>query len=431
MASIIFLSPDFTFTKDLHERFESMGNKERSKRYVRVQMEDRLKGLLKKETEIIEKEFRSSIKNKRGIDSKKSVKIVTSLENFYKNADSIIKNSKIIIVSDLETRKLFRKKSTPGGVNRDTFIARLIKVGERNSITIRSYLLLYEYDVDKVLNESSFTDLVSNTREQYIKSSESGPGFKTQVDKGDKSSFIDYELGDVLASAPAGVSEYRGVADVLKKEEEADEETTINEAIQIQKKAKANAKILFTPTGNMVKDLKIAIVNKLLIKIKYVSDSKSEELATGVRLIEPVALGQSKKSPAKGLAIRAWLKKGDTNNPEDRPGWRFLYVSNIKSIEFTGDVFNYKRPSYNSAGDKWMSSISVIASFDTKRIYGKGRRAEIYTSMVETLSILISSSSGPQLRSYVKKLKEIKRNHENGKQVLGYADRELLYSYFP
>jgi hypothetical protein len=51
--------------------------------------------------------------------------------------------------------------------------------------------------------------------------------------------------------------------------------------------------------------------------------------------------------------------------------------------------------------------------------------------MVETLSILISSSSGPQLRSYVKKLKEIKRNHENGKQVLGYADRELLYSYFP
>jgi hypothetical protein len=103
----------------------------------------------------------------------------------------------------------------------------------------------------------------------------------------------------------------------------------------------------------------------------------------------------------------------------------------IPRIDQDGDFFNYKRPSYNSAGDKWMSSISVIASFDTKRIYGKGRRAEIYTSMVETLSILISSSSGPQLRSYVKKLKEIKRNHENGKQVLGYADRELLYSYFP
>jgi hypothetical protein len=430
MASIIFLSPDFTFTKELHERFKSMGNKDRLSRYVSVQMEDRLRGLLKKETEIIEKEFLASLKNKRGLDSKKSVKVITSLENFYKNADSIIKNSKIIIVSDLETRKLFRKKSSPGGVNRDTFIARLIKVGERNNITIKSYLLLYKYDVDKVLNESSFSDLVSNTREQYVKSSEFGAGFKTQVDKGDKSSFLDYDLADVLRSAPAGVSEFKGVADVLKKEEEADEETTINELIQIQKKAKVNAKILFTPTGNMVKDLKIAIVNKLLIKIKYVSDNKSEELATGVRLIEPVALGQSKKNPAKGLAIRAWLKKGDTNNPQDRPGWRFLYVSNIKSIEFTGDVFNFKRPSYNSAGDKWMSSISVIASFDTTRIYGKGRRAEIYTSTVQTLSMLISSSSGPQLRSYVKKLKEIKKNHESGKQVLGYADRELLYSYF-
>ena len=222
---------------NLNEKFKSVGNKERPNRYVSVQMEDRLKGLLKKETEIIEKEFNSSIKNKRGVDSKKSVRIVTSLENFYKNADSIIKNSKIIIVSDLETRKLFRKKSSPGGVNRDTFIARLLKVGERNSITIKSYLLLYKYDVDKVLNESSFSDLVSNTREQYVKSSEFGAGFKTQVDKGDKSSFIDYELGDALASAPAGVSEFRGVADVLQKEDEADEETTINEIIQIQKKS--------------------------------------------------------------------------------------------------------------------------------------------------------------------------------------------------
>jgi len=430
MASIIFLSPDFTFTKELHDKFKIAGGQERNSRYVSVKMEDRLKRLLTKETEIIEKEFRASLKNIRGLDSKKSVKVITSLENFYKNADSIIKNSKIIIVSDLETRKLFRKKSSPGGVNRDTFISRLIKVGERNNITIKNYLLLYKYDISKILDEDTFSTLASNTREQYVKSSEFGSGYKTQVDKGDKSSFIDYELGSALKSAPVGVSEFRGVADVLKKEEEADEETTINQLIQIQKKARDNAKIIVKPTGNAVKDLKIAIVNNLIIKIKYISDNKSEELATGIRVIEPVALGQSKKNPAKGLAIRAWLKKGDTNNPQDRPGWRFLYVSNIKSIEFTGDVFNYKRPSYNSAGDKWMSSISVIASFDTTRIYGKGRRAEIYTSTVQRLSMLISSSSGPQLKSYVKKLKEIKKNHESGKQVLGYADRELLYSYF-
>lgn len=436
MPSVIFMSSDFKFNKELRESFKEVKNekgeviRQRSSTFVETQMKDRLSKLLEKETNIITQEFRAAIKNNRKIDSKKSVKVINNLENFYKNAESIIKSSKIIIISDVDTRKLFRKKITPGGVNRDTFLARIDKVAEKNGLVAKKYLLLYSYDIDKVYKEDEFTKLVSNTREQYVKSSESGAGYMTQVDKGDKSRFIEYNMEEALSSAPVGVEEYKGVADVLKKEEEASEEAVINDLIKFQKKAKENTKIIFNPTGNIVKDLKIAIVNNLLLKVKYVSDKNTEELATGVRLIEPVALGQSKRTATKGLALRAWLKKGDTNNPKDRPGWRFLYVANIKSIEFTGDVFKYKRPSYNSTGDKWMASIVAIASFDTKRIYGKGRKAEIYTSTVQRLTLLISEAPSKQARTYVRKLLEIKKNHESGKQVLGYADRELLYSYF-
>lgn len=436
MPSVIFMSSDFKFNKELRESFKEVKNekgeviRQRSSTFVETQMKDRLSKLLEKETNIITQEFRAALKNNRKIDSKKSVKVINNLENFYKNAESIIKSSKIIIISDVDTRKLFRKKITPGGVNRDTFLARIDKVAEKNGLVAKKYLLLYSYDIDKVYKEDEFTKLVSNTREQYVKSSESGAGYMTQVDKGDKSRFIEYNMEEALSSAPVGVEEYKGVADVLKKEEEASEEAVINDLIKFQKKAKENTKIIFNPTGNIVKDLKIAIVNNLLLKVKYVSDKNTEELATGVRLIEPVALGQSKRTATKGLALRAWLKKGDTNNPKDRPGWRFLYVANIKSIEFTGDVFKYKRPSYNSTGDKWMASIVAIASFDTKRIYGKGRKAEIYTSTVQRLTLLISEAPSKQARTYVRKLLEIKKNHESGKQVLGYADRELLYSYF-
>lgn len=436
MPSVIFMSSDFKFNKELSESFKEVKNekgeviRQRSSTFVETQMKDRLSKLLEKETNIITQEFRAALKNNRKIDSKKSVKVINNLENFYKNAESIIKSSKIIIISDVDTRKLFRKKITPGGVNRDTFLARIDKVAEKNGLVAKKYLLLYSYDIDKVYKEDEFTKLVSNTREQYVKSSESGAGYMTQVDKGDKSRFIEYNMEEALSSAPVGVEEYKGVADVLKKEEEASEEAVINDLIKFQKKAKENTKIIFNPTGNIVKDLKIAIVNNLLLKVKYVSDKNTEELATGVRLIEPVALGQSKRTATKGLALRAWLKKGDTNNPKDRPGWRFLYVANIKSIEFTGDVFKYKRPSYNSTGDKWMASIVAIASFDTKRIYGKGRKAEIYTSTVQRLTLLISEAPSKQARTYVRKLLEIKKNHESGKQVLGYADRELLYSYF-
>jgi hypothetical protein len=447
MASIIFIAPDFVFTDELVGKFM---NDDKTKK-VNAAMNDRHSKLSIKEAEIAKREFESALKNTKKGAYKKNVRVEKSLDNLYKNAEDLIKSNKIIIVAVPQTRKFFLEKVTPSGISRDTFLARLDKAGAKNKIKVRKYLLLFSYDINQVFDKDSFDKLSSNQDRRYIGKTETSEGYYSTVDKGDKSKFIIYDknakfeeakvieadtTGEKrLIKAPEGVSEFTGFQDVIKLEEEDDEELKISELIKFQKEAKSVSKILFTPTGNIVKDLKIAINNKLVIKVKYTGRvNYTGELATGVRIIEPVALGTSKIGISQNsLALRAWLKKGDTLSPENRPGWRFLYVSRIDSLEFTGDSFNYKRPSFNSTGDKWLKSIVAISSFDKTRIYGKGRRAEIETSLVVRLSLLIASPNATkrELITYIRKLKEVKENHESGAQVLGYKDRELLYKYFP
>jgi hypothetical protein len=446
MASIIFIAPDFVFTDKLVKKFMN----DDKTRKIGAAMNDRHSKLSTKEAEIAKREFESALKNTKKGAYKKNVRVEKSLDNLYKNAEDLIKSNKIIIVAVPLTRKFFLEKVTPSGISRDTFLARLDKAGEKNKIKVRKYLLLFSYDIDKVFDKDSFDKLSSNQDRRYIGKTETSEGGYSTVDKGDKSKFIIYNkeakfkearvieadtTGEKkLIKPPEGVSEFTGFQDVIKLEEEDDEELKISELIKFQREAKAVSKILFTPTGNIVKDLKIAINNKLVIKVRYNgAKNYAGELATGVRIIEPVALGTSKIGISQNsLALRAWLKKGDTLNPENRPGWRFLYVGRIDSIEFTGDSFNYKRPSFNSTGDKWLKSIVAISSFDKTRIYGKGRRAEIETSLVVRLSFLIASpnTSKRELRTYIRKLKEVKEKHESGVQVLGYKDREILYKYF-
>jgi hypothetical protein len=446
MASIIFISPDYDFTDKLDKKFRS-GDSGKS---VIANMQDRLSKLSTKEAEIAKREFESALKNSKIGGSKQSIRVEKSLDNLYKNAESLIKNHKIIIVAVKDTRKFFLDKVTPSGVSRDTFLSRLDKVGERNKIKVRKYLLLYSYDIDEVYNKDSFDKLSPNEEKQYIQKTETSPGYTTIVNKKNKSKFLTYNIDEKFNEAelsesdrtgktqkikpPAGVLEFNGFEQVIKLEEEEDEEISINDLIRFQKEAIDISKIIFKPTGNMIKDLKIAINNKLIIKVKYSGSRNNEgELAPGIRIVEPVVLGVSKVSRGTPFAVRVWLKKGDTLTPNNRPGWRFLLVSKIDSIEFTGDSFNYKRPSFNSVGDKWMASIIAISSFDKTRVYGKGRRAEIETSQVARLSLLMASPmvTKSQLRKYIGKLRQIKANHESGKQVLGYKDREILYKYFP
>jgi hypothetical protein len=298
MASIIFIAPDFVFTDKLVGKFM---NDDKTKK-VNAALNDRHSKLSIKEAEIAKREFESALKNTKKGAYKKNVRVEKSLDNLYKNAEDLIKSNKIIIVAVPQTRKFFLEKVTPSGISRDTFLARLDKAGAKNKITVRKYLLLFSYDINQVYNEDDFTKLVSSTRDEYVKSSESGKGFMTKVDKGDKSKFIIYNkkakfeeakvieadtTGEKkLIKPPEGVSEFTGFQDVIKLEEEDDEELKISELIKFQKEAKAVSKILFTPTGNLVKDLKIAINNKLVIKVRYSGvKNYTGELATGVRII--------------------------------------------------------------------------------------------------------------------------------------------------
>jgi predicted DNA-binding transcriptional regulator YafY len=84
----------------------------------------------------------------------------------------------------------------------------------------------------------------------------------------------------------------------------------------------------------------------------------------GLRLIEPVALGRSKKN---NLVVRAWDEEGASHRSylgtRPMPGWRLFKLDKIVSYKPSGENFNTPRPNFNSNGDKDMTSIIIIAKF--------------------------------------------------------------------
>ena len=213
---------------------------------------------------------------------------------------------------------------------------------------------------------------------------------------------------------------------------------------QIREAVKNSQKlgVLQKPTGNLEVDFTMAITYRMEVEIYYTSSNtkQKKEISTGKRVVEPVALGiaDSKFDGAGKKVIRIWQKTGDTLTPKNRPGWRFMYLGGIKSLKFTGKYFNYKRPSFNSSGDEFMIGRIIIASFGETRIYGKGRRAGIITSVVKKLVLELASLEGTssgrselRKKDIVERLQEIKRLHENKIKVLGYEDRDLIYKILP
>ena len=86
----------------------------------------------------------------------------------------------------------------------------------------------------------------------------------------------------------------------------------------------------------------------------------------GIREIEPVALGTSK---AGNLVLRGWDREGASHTAykgeQPLPSWRLFRLDKILSCKPTGEIYNTPRPNYNFNGDKSMSSIMIIAKFDT------------------------------------------------------------------
>lgn len=104
-----------------------------------------------------------------------------------------------------------------------------------------------------------------------------------------------------------------------------------------------------------------AIKKRQVVIIYYDGD---EPGGRGLRQIEPVCLGRSKRN---NLVLRAWDEEGASHRgylgTRPMPGWRLFKLDKILTFKSTGETFDTPRPNYNISGDKSMTSIIINAKF--------------------------------------------------------------------
>jgi predicted DNA-binding transcriptional regulator YafY len=104
-----------------------------------------------------------------------------------------------------------------------------------------------------------------------------------------------------------------------------------------------------------------AIRDRRVCVIYYEGD---EPGGKGLRVIEPVAFGLSKKGNA---VLRAWDREGASHRAylgkKPLPSWRFFRVDKINFIRPTQETFDTPRPNYNPNGDKSMERMFINAVF--------------------------------------------------------------------
>ena len=116
--------------------------------------------------------------------------------------------------------------------------------------------------------------------------------------------------------------------------------------------------IVESATIDQVQD---AIKKKQVVIINYDGD---EPGGKGLREIEPVALGKSKKG---NLVVRAWDQEGASHRgylgTRPMPGWRMFKLEKVLSWQPTGETQETPRPGYNPNGDKDMISVIINAKY--------------------------------------------------------------------
>ena len=104
-----------------------------------------------------------------------------------------------------------------------------------------------------------------------------------------------------------------------------------------------------------------AVKNKQVCIIYYDGD---EPGGKGLRVIEPVCLGTSKRG---NKVLRAWDYEGASHRgylkKRPMPGWRMFRLDKILVFKPTGENFTEMRPNFNPNGDKSMKSIIIISQF--------------------------------------------------------------------
>jgi predicted DNA-binding transcriptional regulator YafY len=110
-----------------------------------------------------------------------------------------------------------------------------------------------------------------------------------------------------------------------------------------------------------IEDITNYIKNKKKCIIYYDGD---EPGGKGLRLLEPVALGYSKRN---NLVVRAWEDEGASHRyylgKKPIPGWRFFRLDKILSIKPSDENFETPRPNYNPNGDKSMNRVIINSKF--------------------------------------------------------------------
>jgi predicted DNA-binding transcriptional regulator YafY len=105
-----------------------------------------------------------------------------------------------------------------------------------------------------------------------------------------------------------------------------------------------------------------AIKKKRKVIIYYDGD---EPGGKGLRIIEPVCFGYSKKG---NPVLRAWDMEGSSHRgylgKKPLPSWRLFRLDKILSFKPTFETFNTARPNYNPLGDKSMSRVIINANFE-------------------------------------------------------------------
>jgi len=105
-----------------------------------------------------------------------------------------------------------------------------------------------------------------------------------------------------------------------------------------------------------------AIKNRKKVVIYYDGD---EPGGKGLRVIEPVCFGYSKKN---NPVLRAWDFEGASHRAyigkKPLPSWRLFRIDKITFFQETTEVFNEIRPNYNPTGDKSMDRVVINAKFD-------------------------------------------------------------------
>jgi predicted DNA-binding transcriptional regulator YafY len=108
-----------------------------------------------------------------------------------------------------------------------------------------------------------------------------------------------------------------------------------------------------------------AIKLRQVVTINYDGD---EPGGRGIREIEPVALGKSKRG---NYVVSAWDREGASHtaykNEQPLPSWRLFRLDKILYFNPTGEIYNEPKPGYNFNGDKRMISVNLVAKFDNQQ----------------------------------------------------------------